>query len=143
MPEVDDIEKLRPTRNAVDPEIPYHFLQEEEPGENGNVQKVNTIFLTGKECAFKCLMCDLWKNTLTYPTPPGTILKQIDYALSRLPDADVIKLYNSSNFFDTKSIPLSDYPGIVERVRHFKKVDLKEQRHASGFCFFSKNRSLL
>lgn len=122
MPEVDDIERLRPARNAVDPATPYHFLQEDEPGENGSLQKVNTIFLTGKECAFKCLMCDLWKNTLTYPTPPGAVLKQIDYALTRLPKADVIKLYNSSNFFDTKAIPLSDYPGIVERVRHFKKV---------------------
>jgi hypothetical protein len=121
MPEVD-IKKLRPPRNKVDPEIPYHFLQEEEPGEDGKLQKVNTIFLTGKECAFKCLMCDLWKNTLTFPTPPGAILKQIDYALSRLPDADVIKLYNSSNFFDTKAIPSSDYAGIIDRVRHFKKV---------------------
>lgn len=122
MPDIDDIETLRPPRNAVDPEIPYHFLQEQEPGENGNLQKVNTIFLTGKECAFKCLMCDLWKNTLTFPTPPGAILKQIDYALSLLPDADVIKLYNSSNFFDTKAIPSSDYAGIIDRVRQFKKV---------------------
>lgn len=122
MPDTDDIETLRPARNSVNAEIPYHFLQEEEPGENGNLQKINTIFLTGKECSFKCLMCDLWKNTLTYPTPPGAILKQIDYALARLPKADVIKLYNSSNFFDTKAIPLSDYPGIIERAKPFKKV---------------------
>src|SRR3569623_2194531 len=122
MPDIDDIETLRPPRNNVNPEIPYHILQEEEPGENGNLQKVNTIFLTGKECAFQCLMCDLWKNTFTYSTPPGAILKQIDYALSRLPDADVIKLYNSSNIFDTKAIPSSDYSGIIDRVRHFKKV---------------------
>ena len=97
MREVDDIEKLRPVRNAVNPDIPFHFLQEEEPGGNGNLQKVNTIFLTGKECAFKCLMCDLWKNTLTYPTPQGAILKQIDYAWSLLPKADVIKLYMTKN----------------------------------------------
>ena len=48
MPDTDDIVRLRPERNMVNPEIPYHFLQEEEPGENGNVQKINTIFLTGK-----------------------------------------------------------------------------------------------
>jgi len=122
MPDIDDIVRLRPERNQLNPEIPYHFMQEVEPGENGNLQKINTIFLTGKECSFKCLMCDLWKNTLTYATPPGTILKQIDYALARLPKADVIKLYNSSNFFDTKAIPLSDYPGIIERLKPFKKV---------------------
>jgi radical SAM enzyme (TIGR01210 family) len=132
---LSDIEKLRPPRNTVDPEIPYHFLQEEEPGEDGKLQKVNTIFLTGKECAFKCLMCDLWKNTLTFPTPPGAILKQIDYALSRLPDADVIKLYNSSNFFDTKAIPLSDYAGIIDRVRHFKKVVVENHpKHCTQSC---------
>ncbi len=127
-----EIERLRPKRNEVNPEIPYHFLQEEEPGENGSVQKINTIFLTGKECSFRCLMCDLWKNTLTYPTPPGAIVKQIDYALARLPKADVIKLYNSSNFFDTKAIPLSDYPGIIERVRPFKKVIVENHPNLCG-----------
>jgi radical SAM enzyme (TIGR01210 family) len=128
----DEIERLRPARNNVNPEIPYHFLQEEEPGENGNLQKVNTIFLTGKECSFRCLMCDLWKNTLTYATPPGAILKQIDYALERLPRADVIKLYNGSNFFDTKAIPLSDYPGIIERACAFKKVIVENHPNLCG-----------
>lgn len=122
MPESYDIEILRPPKNQVNPEIPYHFLQEEEPDEKGNLQRVNTIFLTGKECSFKCLMCDLWKNTLNSSTSPGAIVKQIDYALARLPKADVIKLYNSSNFFDTKAVPLSDYPGIIDRLRSYKIV---------------------
>jgi len=122
MPDSREIEKFRTERNIVNPEIPYHFLQEEEIDENGNLQKVNTIFLTGKECAFKCTMCDLWKNTLTTFTPPGAILKQIDYALRRLPAADVIKLYNSSNFFDPNAIPPSEYPGIIERVASYKRV---------------------
>ena len=142
MPDVDNIERLRPTRNVVNPEIPYHFLQEEEPGGNGNLQKVNTIFLTGKECAFQCLMCDLWKNTLTYPTPPGAILKQLDYALSRLPQADVIKLYNSSNFFDTKAIPLSDYPGIIDRIRPFKKVVVENHPKLCGQSCIDFNQQL-
>lgn len=142
MPDTDDIERLRPPRNPVNAEIPYHFLQEEEPGENGNVQKVNTIFLTGKECSFRCLMCDLWKNTLTYPTPPGAILTQIDYALSRLPKADVIKLYNSSNFFDTKAILLSDYPGIIERVKPFKKVVVENHPKLCGKSCVDFNEQL-
>ena len=116
------IVKLRPHRNIVSPDIPYHFLQEQEPGPMGNLQRVNTIFLTGKECAFKCLMCDLWKNTLTGPTPPGAIVKQIDYALARLPEADVIKLYNSSNFFDKKAVPPADYAAIIERLQPYGRV---------------------
>lgn len=116
------IEKLRPARNRLNPDIPYFFLHEEEPDVGGRLQRVNTIFLTSKECAFKCLMCDLWKNTLTGPTPPGAILKQLNYALEKLPDADVIKLYNSGNFFDTKAVPLVDYPGIINRVNSYNRV---------------------
>jgi len=127
-----EIEKLRPLRNKLNPDIPYHFLHEEEPDANGVLQKVNTIFLTGKECSFKCLMCDLWKNTLTGPTPPGAILKQIDYALSRLPDADIIKLYNNGNFFDPKAIPPADYPGIIERLKSYGRVVVENHPKLCG-----------
>lgn len=116
-----EIDSLRPARNLVDAARPYHFLQEREAVPFG-VETVNTLFLTGKECAFKCLMCDLWKNTLEGPTPPGAIVQQIDYALSRLPAADSIKLYNSSNFFDPKAVPVADYPAILSRVRGYRRV---------------------
>lgn len=127
-----EIEKNRPQRNIVDPNIPFHFLHEMEPDKDGNLQTVNTIFLTSKECVFKCLMCDLWKNTLLEDTPEGAIIKQIDYALSRLPEASVIKLYNSGNFFDQKSIPLSDYAGIIDRVKNFKKVIVENHAKLCG-----------
>ncbi|HEY8784716.1 MAG TPA: hypothetical protein VIM16_24030 [Mucilaginibacter sp.] len=117
-----EIEKLRSQKNFLNPDIPYHFLHEQEPDSRGNLQRVNTIFLTSKECSFKCLMCDLWKNTLNEPTPAGAVLKQIDYALERLPEADIIKLYNSGNFFDKKAIPPADYPGIIERLRPYSRV---------------------
>lgn len=127
-----EIERLRPEKNHVNPEVPYHFLHETEPDANGQLQRVNTIFLTGRECAFKCLMCDLWKNTLDESTPKGAILKQLDYALSRLPEGDVIKLYNSSNFFDPKSVPLEDYPGIIERVKSYKRVIVENHPKLCG-----------
>jgi len=127
-----EIEKLRPQRNFLNPDIPYHFLHEQEPGPGGDLQRVNTIFLTSKECAFKCLMCDLWKNTLKEPTPPGAILKQIDYALARLPEADVIKLYNSGNFFDQKAVPPADYPGIVERLLPYSRVIVENHPKLCG-----------
>lgn len=117
-----EIEKRRPVKNLLDPDIPYHFLQETEPGPAGNPEKVNTIFLTARECAFRCLMCDLWKNTLSGPTPPGAIPRQIDHALARLPAATVIKLYNNGNFFDVKSIPPSDYPGILARIKPYRRL---------------------
>ncbi len=137
-----EIEKLRPLKNHLNPEIPYHFLHEQETDATGKFQRVNTIFLTGKECAFKCLMCDLWKNTLDQPTPTGAILKQIDYALARLPSAEVIKLYNSSNFFDPKAIPLADYLGIIERLKSYERVIVENHPKLCGEACIEFNDKL-
>ena len=83
----------------------------------GCVEDVATLFLTNRECPFRCLMCDLWRNTTDTRVPPGAIPQQIDYALARLPAARHIKLYNSGNFFDHQAIPPEDYAAIAERVR--------------------------
>lgn len=142
MPYSHKIEKLRPARNIVNPDIPYHFLHEQEPDQDGNLQQINTIFLTSKECSFKCLMCDLWKNTLKGSTPPGAILMQIDYALERLPKADTIKLYNSGNFFDQKAIPPSDYPGIIERLSSYRRVIVENHPKLIGQTCLEFNEKL-
>jgi radical SAM enzyme (TIGR01210 family) len=112
----------RGARNDVDPWTPYHFLNEPEHSAAGVVEDVSTVFLTNRECPFRCLMCDLWKNTTTGTVPLGAIPAQIDYALSRLPAAKHVKLYNSGNFFDAQAIPPADLPAIAERVRHFQTV---------------------
>ena len=112
----------RGARNVVDPWRPYHFLNEPEYSAAGVVEDVSTIFLTNRECPFRCLMCDLWKNTTEETVPPGAIPGQIDFALSRLPPAKHVKLYNSGNFFDPKAIPIADLPKIADRVRHFQTV---------------------
>src|SRR5206468_4223048 len=106
----------RPSRNRVDPQIPYAYLVEQERAESGEVLEVATIFLTNRECPWRCLMCDLWRNTLADTVPVGAIPTQIDYALARLPRAREIKLYNSGSFFDRRAIPASDYPEIAERA---------------------------
>lgn len=119
----------RSSKNRLDPFVPYHFLHEHEPGLSGGVETVNTIFLTSKECTYKCLMCDLWKNTLDDPLPENAILQQIDYALKRLPAADVIKLYNNGNFFDTKAIAPTDYPAIAGRLNSYKRIIVENHPH--------------
>ncbi|MDE3214310.1 MAG: radical SAM protein [Bacteroidota bacterium] len=132
MPDLREIRSLRPARNRVDPLRPYHFLHEQEIDPYGQLKKVNTLFLTGRECAFTCLMCDLWKNTLTESSPPGSVLTQMDYALSRLPQAEVIKLYNSSNFFDPRAVPPGDYPGIIDRARSYERIIVENHPRLSG-----------
>jgi len=117
-----EIASARPAKNAVDPRRPYAFFVEPEATASGSVEDVATIFLTNRECPYRCLMCDLWKNTLDDVVPPGAIPEQIDYALGRLPSAQHIKLYNSGNFFDAKAIPPGDHAAIAQRVRGFSTV---------------------
>lgn len=123
-PAFSDAEILaaRGPKNRVDPFVPWAFFAEPERSAAGEIVHVATIFLTNRECPFRCLMCDLWKNTTDEPVPPGAILAQIDHALSRLPPARQIKLYNSGNFFDPLAIPREDYPAIADRVRGFENV---------------------
>ncbi len=112
----------RPHRNQLDPRRPWSFLVEEERSASGEAVPVATIFLTNRECPWRCVMCDLWRNTLTEETPPGAIPAQIDYALSRLPTARQIKLYNSGSFFDRKAVPPEDHAAIAGLVSGFERV---------------------
>lgn len=111
----------RGPRNPVDPKRPYHFLVEEERTATGEVVPVATIFLTNRECPWRCLMCDLWKNTLTYSVASGDIPRQVEFALEQLGQARQIKLYNSGSFFDAAAIP-PDYPAIAKLLHGFERV---------------------
>ena len=113
----------RGPRNPVDPKRTYHFLIEEERSASSEVVRGVTIFLTNRECPWRCLMCDLWKNTLTRSVAPGDIPKQIEFALERLGgNARQVKLYNSGSFFDAAAIPPSDYPAIAKLLSGFERV---------------------
>ena len=83
---------------------------------------VATVFLTNRECPWRCLMCDLWRNTLTETVVAGAIPEQIGYALARLELARQIKLYNSGSFFDPRAIPVEDYSVIARRIRDFERT---------------------
>lgn len=131
-----EILAARPERNSLDFDRPYEFLVEPERGADGVVQDVATVFLTNRECPFRCLMCDLWKNTTVESVPVGAIPRQIDFALQRLPKAQHAKLYNSGNFFDAKAIPREDWPAIVERVKGFRSVIVENHPKLCGDACF-------
>jgi len=119
-------------RNTLDPLRPYAFFVEDEaapacPALSAEPRALSpvpvaTVFFTNRECPWRCLMCDLWKNTLTETVPAGAIPAQIDYALERLAPARQIKLYNSGSFFDPRAIPVEDHPAIGNRVASFERV---------------------
>jgi archaeosine synthase beta-subunit len=117
-----DILQARGPKNLVDPFRPYHMLVEPECGANGHVEDVATVFLSNHECPFRCLMCDLWKNTTDDRVPVGAIPEQIRYAVRHLPPAQHIKLYNSGNFFDAQAIPSEDMTDIASLVSGFATV---------------------
>jgi archaeosine synthase beta-subunit len=112
----------RPQRNTLDPRRPYAFHVENERFASGQLDLVATIFLTNRECPWRCLMCDLWRNTLTESVPVGAIPAQIEFALSRLPAAKQVKLYNSGSFFDPHAIPTAEYESIAALVKPFERV---------------------
>jgi radical SAM enzyme (TIGR01210 family) len=112
----------RPPRTTLDPRRPYALLAEHERASSGEVVPVSTLFLTNRECPWRCVMCDLWQNTLTDTVPLGAIPEQIEFALQQLPPARHIKLYNSGSFFDVQAIPPEDYSGIAALLKPFERV---------------------
>jgi len=122
----------RSSKNPVDPARPYAFWVEKERAIDGQIEDVATIFLTNKECPFRCLMCDLWKNTTDQPVVPGAIPGQIRWALNQLPPAQGVKLYNSGNFFDPQAIPEVDYALIADSVSMFQRVIVESHPRMIG-----------
>ncbi len=122
----------RGPRNDVDPDVPYAFLVEKEFSHHGTCDDVATLFLTNRECPYRCLMCDLWKNTTTDRVAPGQIPRQIRHALDRLPPARHIKLYNSGNYFDPNAIPTVDDPDIANLVADFDTVIVESHPNMVG-----------
>jgi radical SAM enzyme (TIGR01210 family) len=117
-----DVLQARGPKNSVDAFRPYHMLVEPEFCADGQVEDVATVFLTNRECPFRCLMCDLWKNTTDDRVPVGAIPEQIRHSIQHLPSAQHIKLYNSGNFFDSQAIPSEDIAAIAALVGSFTTV---------------------
>lgn len=117
-----EILAARGPKNRVSVDQPYGFFVEHELSAQGSVDDVAVILLTNRECPFRCLMCDLWQNTVDERVPAGSITRQIDYALERLPPVQHVKLYNSGNFFDPQAIPPEEYSQIAKRVNRMATV---------------------
>jgi len=112
----------RRAKAVLDPRRAYASTWEEERDESGALVPTAVVFLTNRECPFRCVMCDLWTNTLDDVVPRGSIAQQIRGALSELPPARHIKLYNAGSFFDPQQIPSDDDEEIAETVASFDRV---------------------
>lgn len=125
-----EIESLRPPRPSLSAWSKPRVSLESEPNGEGGIAFTTTVFLTGAECPFRCSMCDLWMHTTIDHTPVGAIPFQLGEALREEPvrDGDTratqrwLKLYNASNFFDPRAIPVEDYVEIADLCRGFDRV---------------------
>src|SRR5262249_51176597 len=101
----DYVLERRGPKNRLDPSRAYGAFVEEEPdvtestGGAGAPVRVATVLLANRECPWRCVFCDLWRNTLDATVPSGAIEAQIRGALETLPPSRWIKLYNAGSFF--------------------------------------------
>jgi uncharacterized Fe-S cluster-containing MiaB family protein len=106
----------RSAKNPLSPFHPYASVWEEEPDPSGQPVPTAVVFLTNRECPFRCVMCDLWTNTFDETVPPGAIPAQIREALSGLAPVRHVKLYNAGSYFDPRAIPPDDDEAIAREV---------------------------
>ena len=113
---------------GLDPRLPSHRLRETEPDPDGGQASILTVFLTNRECPWRCLMCDLWRHTLPETVPHGAIPEQVENALAtdRLAvpgePARWLKLYNAGSFFDPRAIPTGDLPRLARQASAFERL---------------------
>ena len=123
-------------KNQLDEQTAYGVFSEPELTRNGIVEDHNIILTTNKECSFKCVMCDLWKNTLDYRVDDGVVAKQVEDALAKLPEAKHLKLYNAGSFFDRQSIPKQDTFDIADLICEYETLIVEAHPKLVGApCF--------
>jgi archaeosine synthase beta-subunit len=126
----------RGPRRAVDPWAAPRVVVEQEPDGRGGVVDATTVFLAGRECPWRCVMCDLWRDTTVADTPAGAIPWQIARALDN-PGVDPgvvrrLKLYNAGSFFDDRAVPPGDDAAIAEAVGGFARVTVEAHPRLIG-----------
>ncbi|HEX2716975.1 MAG TPA: hypothetical protein VHM67_04795 [Gemmatimonadaceae bacterium] len=128
------IRGLRPPKPFVDAEVAHGSLIEEERRPDGRTERALTVFLAGAECPFTCSFCDLWRWTIDGPTPPGALTRQLARVLesTSAPLPERIKLYNASNFFDARAVPLEDLDEIARLVAPFGGVTVESHVNTVG-----------
>lgn len=121
------IRALRDAKPPADPWAEPLWSLERERRLGGGTRSALTVFLTGAECPYTCVFCDLWRHTLDGPTPAGALPEQLRRVLARQGDAvpepgACLKLYNASNFFEPRAVPPADDEALARLADGFDEV---------------------
>jgi radical SAM enzyme (TIGR01210 family) len=116
----------RGPRPQPDPWRYQGLIVEDERATHGGRARMATVLITGRECPWRCTMCDLWSYTTVSDTPPGAIPAQVAAARSALRDEPItvtgMKLYNAGSFFDPRAVPEADYDGVADALTGLSRV---------------------
>jgi radical SAM enzyme (TIGR01210 family) len=116
----------RGTRPLHDPWRHQGLIVEDERAAQGGRDRIATVFLTGRECPWRCAMCDLWTYTTTADTPRGAIPSQVAAARAAVRSQAVpvtgMKLYNAGSFFDPRAVPEDDYDEVAEALSGLSRL---------------------
>jgi radical SAM enzyme (TIGR01210 family) len=126
----------RGPRPAHDPWRHQGVVVEDEPSPHGGRERVATVFLTGRECPWRCAMCDLWRYTTVTDTPAGAIPAQITRARAEIaaerPPVAAMKLYNAGSFFDPRAVPETDYAAVAAALAGMRRVIVESHPALAG-----------
>jgi radical SAM enzyme (TIGR01210 family) len=116
----------RGPRTPRDPWQAHGLIVEDERDAHGQPARIATVLLTGRECPWRCTMCDLWRDTIEMDTPRGAIPAQVAAARAAVRDevepVTGMKLYNAGSFFDPRAIPETDYDDIAANLAGLSHV---------------------
>jgi radical SAM enzyme (TIGR01210 family) len=116
----------RGPRRRHDPWRSQGLIVEDERDADGRPARIATVLLTGRECPWRCAMCDLWASTIEEDTPRGAIPAQITATREELKSRDEaiagIKLYNAGSFFDPRAVPESDYDDVAVALAGLSRI---------------------
>jgi len=112
------------------------WFVEEEPRMGGGSVAILTVLLANRECPWRCVFCDLWKQTLVRSVRRGDITAQLDVALAdpsgQRRKASQLKLYNAGSYFDAGAIPPSEDADIAMRAREFERLIVESHPRLIG-----------
>lgn len=130
------VRSLRRSKVSRSSDGPIGVVHERERQPGGAVIDAATVFLTGAECPFSCVFCDLWTQTLTERTPLGALPRQLTQALGAIEQRSLVKLYNASNFFDPAAVPSADEAALLRLLERFAQVTVEcHPRFIGDRCF--------
>ena len=127
----------RPPRSAPrDAWTPHAAFLERERLASGELADSGVVLLTNRECPWRCVMCDLWKDMLPDPVPAGAIAHQVSGAVEGWRQSGTlpvqVKLYNSGSFFDQRAVPEADYAPVARELAFARHVVVESHPRLIG-----------